>query len=72
MMKLMDATISRGTSRRAFKGYRRDRVLSGLSLGGKTGSIKNETDEWLFDWFVVITMTLCHLLSDVVQYALDE
>jgi membrane peptidoglycan carboxypeptidase len=52
MMTLMAATISRGTSRRAFKGYRSDRVLSKLSLGGKTGSIKNDTDEWLYDWFV--------------------
>ena len=52
MMTLMAATISRGTSRRAFKGYRRDRVLSKLALGGKTGSIKNDTDKWLYDWFV--------------------
>jgi beta-lactamase class D len=26
--------------------------LSNLVLGGKTGSIKNETDKWLYDWFV--------------------
>jgi peptidoglycan glycosyltransferase len=52
MKKLMEATISRGTSRRAFRGYRRDRVLSKLSLGGKTGSIKNESDELFYDWFV--------------------
>jgi cell division protein FtsI/penicillin-binding protein 2 len=52
MMTLMAATISQGTSKRAFRGYRRDRVLSNLVLGGKTGSIKNETDKWLYDWFV--------------------
>ncbi len=52
MMTLMAATISSGTSKRAFKGFRTDRVLSKLALGGKTGSIKNETREWLFDWFV--------------------
>ena len=52
MMTLMAATISRGTSRRAFRGHRRDRVLAKLFLGGKTGSIKNDTDKWLYDWFV--------------------
>ena len=52
MMRLMAATISRGTSRKAFRGYRRDRILSKLFLGGKTGSIKNNTDKWLYDWFV--------------------
>lgn len=52
MMRLMAATIARGTARRAFKGYRRDRVLSKLVLGGKTGSIKNDDDHWLYDWFV--------------------
>jgi peptidoglycan glycosyltransferase len=52
MKKLMEATISRGTSRRAFRGYRRDRVLSKLSLGGKTGSIKNKSGELFYDWFV--------------------
>jgi len=52
MMRLMAATVTRGTARRAFKGYRRDRVLSKLFLGGKTGSIKNDDDRWLYDWFV--------------------
>ncbi len=52
MKELMTATISRGTSRRAFRGYSRDRVLSRLLIGGKTGSIKNDTDELLYDWFV--------------------
>jgi len=52
LKKLMAATISRGTSRRAFRGYRRDRVLSKLFIGGKTGSIKNRTDDLLYDWFV--------------------
>jgi cell division protein FtsI/penicillin-binding protein 2 len=52
MMALMKATISRGTSRRTFKGYRSDRVLSKLVIGGKTGSIKSHGDELLYDWFV--------------------
>ena len=52
MKELMSATISYGTSRRTFRGYRRDRVLSKLLIGGKTGSIKNRSDKLLYDWFV--------------------
>ena len=52
LKKMMNETITRGTSRRAFRGIRRDRVLSKLIIGGKTGSIKNQSDDLLFDWFV--------------------
>jgi len=52
MKELMGATISYGTARRAFRDHRRDRVLSKLHLGGKTGSIKNENDRLFYDWFV--------------------
>jgi beta-lactamase class D len=48
----MRATVRSGTSRKAFKGYRRDRVLSKLIIGGKTGSINNKTQDARFDWFV--------------------
>ena len=49
---LMEATVRSGTSRKAFRGYRRDRVLSRLKIGGKTGSISNRTNELRYDWFV--------------------
>lgn len=52
MKALMAATISYGTCSRAFRGYRRDPVLSKLLIGGKTGSINNKTDELHYDWFV--------------------
>ncbi len=52
MKKLMAATLSRGTSRRAFRGFRHDRHLKNLIIGGKTGSIKNKSDELFYDWFV--------------------
>jgi len=52
LKKLMTETVIRGTSRRAFRGHRRDRVLSKLVIGGKTGSIKNKSDDLLYDWFV--------------------
>ena len=52
MKELMAATITRGTCRTTFKRHRRDPVLSKLSIGGKTGSINNKTDELHYDWFV--------------------
>jgi len=52
MKTLMAATITYGTCRRTFRGYRRDPVLSKLLIGGKTGSINNKTDELHYDWFV--------------------
>jgi hypothetical protein len=49
---LMEATVLGGTSRKAFKGHQRHRVLSQLNIGGKTGSISNRNNELRFDWFV--------------------
>jgi len=49
---LMQATVRSGTSRKAFRGYRKDRILSKLVIGGKTGSIFNKSREARFDWFV--------------------
>ncbi len=50
--QLMCATVRSGTSKKAFRGYRRDRVLSKLVIGGKTGSINNKTQDARIDWFV--------------------
>ncbi|MBW1937826.1 MAG: PbpA [Deltaproteobacteria bacterium] len=36
---LMEATIKSGTCRKAFRGYRKDQILSKLNIGGKSGSI---------------------------------
>jgi penicillin-binding protein A len=49
---LMEATISSGTSRRAFQGYTKDQTLSRLQIGGKTGSIDNKSRDARIDWFV--------------------
>jgi len=49
---LMEATIRYGTGSKAFRGYRRDPVLSKLNIGGKTGSIYNKSHELRYDWFV--------------------
>ncbi|OQY12369.1 MAG: hypothetical protein B6I31_03295 [Desulfobacteraceae bacterium 4572_19] len=50
--KMMNATIASGTSRKSFRGYKRDSTLSKLSIGGKTGSIFNTARNIKFDWFV--------------------
>lgn len=52
MKELMAATISRGTCSSTFMGYRRDPILSKLSIGGKSGYINNKSDELHYDWFV--------------------
>lgn len=50
--ELMEATIQSGTARREFRRHRKDKILSRLEIGGKTGSINNSTDDARFDWFV--------------------
>jgi penicillin-binding protein A len=52
MRQLMEATISSGTSRKAFQGYAKDQTLSKLQIGGKTGSIDNKSRDARIDWFV--------------------
>lgn len=51
--KLMHATVRSGTARKTFRGYRKDKVLSNLYIGGKTGSIMSrKVDHLKYDWFV--------------------
>ena len=52
LLRMMETTITSGTSRKAFRGYQRHRILSKLRIGGKTGSIYNRGHELRFDWFV--------------------
>jgi cell division protein FtsI/penicillin-binding protein 2 len=52
MAHLMEATVNSGTGRKAFKDYQKDSILSRLDIGGKTGSMDNQTHETHFDWFV--------------------
>ncbi len=49
---LMKETIISGTCRKAFRGYKKDLVLSRLRIGGKSGSIKNKARTAYIDWFV--------------------
>jgi len=50
--QLMAETIKTGTCKKIFRGYSRDKILSRLNIGGKTGSINNQTHDARFDWFV--------------------
>lgn len=50
--QLMAATIRSGTGKKAFRGYRKDKILSKLNIGGKTGSIDNKSHDARYDWFV--------------------
>jgi membrane peptidoglycan carboxypeptidase len=52
MANMMEATVNSGTGRKAFKNYQKDSILSRLDIGGKTGSMDNQTHEAHFDWFV--------------------
>jgi len=52
MMDLMTATVRYGTSRKVFRQQRRDKILSKLTIGGKTGSINNRVHDTRIDWFV--------------------
>ena len=49
---LMQTTIKSGTGHKSFKGYKRDKVLSRLNIGGKAGSIYNKSHDAKFDRFV--------------------
>lgn len=52
MEKIMQKTISSGTAKKAFRRHQRDKVLSTLVIGGKTGSLYNNERTVKYDWFV--------------------
>jgi cell division protein FtsI/penicillin-binding protein 2 len=53
---LMEETVSSGTCRKAFHSLRKSRALRNISLGAKTGTINNQTDEWKFDWITAYAL----------------
>ncbi len=52
LKKLMAATITSGTGRKIFRNRKRNKTLSRLTIGGKTGNIFNRAHDARFDWFV--------------------
>ncbi len=51
MIKIMKKTVTSGTAKKAFRGYSRDKILSNLVIGGKTGSLFNREHTVKYDWF---------------------
>ena len=51
LFDMMKATVERGTARKAFSGAGYDKVLKDLVIGGKTGTIDNDSHELRYDWF---------------------
>ncbi len=51
LKRLMVATVTKGTAKRAFRGWQRDRVLRTLVIGGKTGTIDSEDHRFRYDLF---------------------
>ncbi len=52
LTRLMRRTVSHGTARKIFKRRNKDKVLSRLTIGGKTGSIDTRDHKARYDWFV--------------------
>ncbi len=51
LFEMMKATVEKGTAKKAFSHLNRDKVLKDLEIGGKTGTIDNESHELRYDWF---------------------
>jgi len=49
---MMKRTITRGTARKTFRGWKRSRLLRGSFIGGKTGSLNCENFGGRCDWFI--------------------
>lgn len=52
LRELMRETVQSGTAHRVFQKHSGDRILAGLEIGGKTGSIGDGSGEERYDWFV--------------------
>ncbi len=52
LRQMMAATIRSGTCKKMFRGYRQDKILSKLTIGGKSGSIDTRAHDARYDWFV--------------------
>ncbi len=50
--QMMESTITSGTARKAFRRHEKDKVLAGLRIGGKTGSMGSTSNDVRYDWFV--------------------
>ncbi len=56
LKEMMEATITEGTSKKAFRALVRDRKFKELIVGGKTGSLTGDNPRGKTDWFVGYAM----------------
>lgn len=54
---LMEATVSKGTSSRSFRGFRKTASVLVDEFGGKTGSLTGTAPRGKYDWFVGYAMS---------------
>lgn len=52
LQKMMAKTVKSGTVRKTFRRRRRDRNLRGISIGGKTGSLRGKNPKGRYSWFI--------------------
>ncbi len=52
LKSMMRRTIDRGTMSKAFRGYKRDRILRNLEIGAKSGSINGSNPDGRRNWFM--------------------
>ena len=52
LRSMMRRTIDRGTMSKAFRGYKRDRILRNLEIGAKSGSINGNNPDGRRNWFM--------------------
>jgi peptidoglycan glycosyltransferase len=53
---LMRETVVSGTSRKAFRRFRRKRSFKDIELGAKTGTINDERDQFKYDWITAYAL----------------
>lgn len=49
---MMETTMTSGTARKSFRKHKKEKVLTQLEIGGKTGSIDSKSHDVRYDWFV--------------------
>ncbi|MFQ5580460.1 MAG: penicillin-binding transpeptidase domain-containing protein [Nitrospiria bacterium] len=52
IQEMMARTVARGTVRKVFRRRRRGRDLRGISIGGKTGSLRGKNPKGRYSWFI--------------------
>jgi len=52
IQEMMAKTVERGTVRKTFRRRQRNRDLRGVSIGGKTGSLRGKNPKGRYSWFI--------------------